>query len=59
MAGGMRDLFAWAMGWRSSGEDADAVVPDQPGREFTLPTNRPHFALPTNRPHFTLPKDDV
>ncbi len=72
----MKEIFAsktfaantFACGiWRGLGVSVEF---DTSGREFTLPTNRPHFTLghsranrphftlPTNRPHFTLPIDD-
>ena len=43
------------------------AVPDQPGREFTMPVTRPHFTMrknkahftmPDSRPHFTMPEED-
>jgi hypothetical protein len=32
--------------------------PDEPGLEFTLPSNMPQYTMEHNVPHFTLPRED-
>ncbi len=48
-----------ALGWLlnldfAGGAAVVVVVPDQPGIEHTLPTNRPHHTLPGNLTQHTL-----
>jgi hypothetical protein len=60
-----------AVGWfdlLGLGRKSRLVVPDVPGREYSVPISRPHavvpdrkpqFAVPQNRPHGVAPEDDV
>lgn len=50
---------SWLMNLGFAGGDGatDATVPDRPGLEYTLPTNRLHATLAENVLHATLRKN--